>query len=103
MKDIEESATFIENYTQNLSEEDFKKNIQVQDAVIRRLEIMGEASKNIPRAFKEKNQNIDWQELSSFRNFITHSYFEASLTKIWGIVVKRVPKIKSELKKVKFV
>lgn len=101
INDIKESIKQIEEYTKNISEEQFKKDIKVQDAVIRRIEIIGEASKNIPRSVREINQDINWKELSQFRDFITHSYFEASLNRIWGLVVNRIPKIKESINKIK--
>ncbi|MDO8528766.1 MAG: DUF86 domain-containing protein [Nanoarchaeota archaeon] len=101
IKDIKESIKQIEEYTKNISEEQFKRDIKIQDAVIRRFEIIGEASKNIPRSVREINPNINWKELSQFRDFITHSYFEASLNRIWGLVVNRIPKIKENINKIK--
>ncbi|MCF7910339.1 DUF86 domain-containing protein [Candidatus Pacearchaeota archaeon] len=50
LKDIKECLEIIERYTKNISEEEFEKNLQIQDAVTRRIEIIGEAVKNIPQA-----------------------------------------------------
>jgi len=63
-------------------------------AVVRRFEIIGEASRNIPRALKEKNKHVPWFDMSEFRNLMTHSYFEISLNKIWLAFKERLPKIK---------
>lgn len=84
IKDIQESIKQIEEYTKNISEEQFKRDLKIQDAVIRRLEIIGEASKKIPKSVKEANKEINWNEFSEFRNFITHSYFNASIARVWG-------------------
>lgn len=73
----------------------------MQDAVIRRLEIIGEASKKIPNSVKHINKEIPWMRISSFRDFVVHSYFEASLNRIWIIVKEDLPKIKESLKKIK--
>ena len=99
--DIKDSIKQIEEYTRDISEEQFKKDIKIQDAVIRRLEIIGEASKNIPKSVKEINKNIPWMEISSFRDFITHSYFEASLNRIWIIIKEDLPNIKENINKIK--
>lgn len=101
LKDILDSIKQIEEYTKNISEEQFKREIKIQDAVIRRLEIMGEASKRIPHSVKEVNKNIPWVKISSFRDFVTHSYFEASLNRIWLIIKKDLPSIKDNLKRIK--
>jgi len=66
INDIRECIVQIEEYLKNVSEEEFKKNKLIQDAVIRRLEIIGEASKNIPRSLKEKNKQVPWLGYDSF-------------------------------------
>ncbi len=101
IKDIEKSIGQIEKYIKNVSEKEFKKNIQIQDSVIRRLEIIGEASKRIPRSVKELNKEIPWKKISLFRDFIVHSYFEASLNRIWIIIKEDLPKIKEKIKAIK--
>lgn len=98
--DIRESISLIEDYTKNISEEEFKKDKKLQDAIIRRLEIMGEASKNIPSSLKEKNKQVLWFEISHFRNLIIHSYFEISPSTIWRTVKERIPKIKESIRKI---
>jgi len=86
-----------------ISEEEFKKDRKLQDAVIRRIEIIGEASKNIPRALKEKNKHVPWFEMSQFRDFIVHSYFDASLQRIWRASTENIKKIKEAMKKIALV
>ena len=103
LNDILESIKQIEEYIQGASEDGFKKDKKLQDAVIRRIEIIGEASRNIPRALKEKNAEIPWHELAQFRDFISHSYFEASLDRIWKTAKNRMPQIKEKFQKIKFV
>ncbi|NCO11201.1 DUF86 domain-containing protein [Candidatus Pacearchaeota archaeon CG_4_9_14_0_2_um_filter_39_13] len=103
IQDIFESIEYIEAYTAKLSQEEFNKDIKVQDAVIRRLEIIGEASRNIPGALKEKNKQVPWFEISRFRNFISHSYFEIGKLTIWKTIKERIPMIKEGLLKIKLV
>ena len=101
--DIRESIKQIEEYMKGVSEETFKKDKKLQDAVIRRLEIMGEASRNIPRALKEKNKQVPWFEMSQLRDLITHSYFDTSLDKFWRAIKTRIPLIKEKIKVIKLV
>jgi uncharacterized protein with HEPN domain len=77
------------------------KNLQLQDAVIRRIEIIGEASKNIPRAVKQANNDIPWAQISNYRDFITHSYFGASMQRIWVIAKKESPQLKESFQRIK--
>lgn len=79
------------------------KNKLIQDGVIRRLEIIGEASRNIPRALKEKNKHVPWFQMSQFRDFIVHAYFEASLKKVWIAATKEIKIVKESLNKITFV
>ena len=102
LKDIKECIDRIEEYTKNVSEEQFKEDVQLQDAVTRRIEIIGEAAKNIPNSIRNINKSIPWAELANFKNLIVHSYFETSLNRIWKIIKKDMPWIKEELKKIKF-
>src|SRR4030042_6210079 len=76
INDIRGSLAQIEGYIKGISREQFIKNKMLQDAIVRRLEIMGEASKNIPRTLKEKNKQVPWLEISNFRNLMAHSYYE---------------------------
>jgi len=67
------------------------------------LEIIGEATKNIPMSLKEKNKQVLWSEISQFRNLIAHSYFEFSLARIWRTVKEKIPLIKESIKKIALV
>jgi uncharacterized protein with HEPN domain len=71
LQDILESINLIEKYTQGLSKEEFldkeRDNIQMKDAIIRRLAIIGEAVNNIPNSFREEYSNIPWREISGMR------------------------------------
>ncbi len=98
--DIRDSIKQIEEYMRGISEADFMKDKKLQDAVIRRLEIIGEASRNIPRALKEKNRHVPWFEMAQFRDFIAHSYFDASIKRIWITSTENIKKIKEAMKKI---
>ena len=101
--DIRSFILVIEKYTQEISEQDFKNNIEKQDVVIRRIEIIGEASRNILRSVKEANKGIPWFNFSQFRDLVAHSYFEISLNRVWRIAKEDIPKLKVLFKRVKLV
>ena len=82
IQDILESIKLIEDYAKGVSEEDFldkDNNLQMKDAIIRRLEIIGEAVKNIPDGFKRKYPNIPWKQISGMRDILIHEYFGVKL------------------------
>ncbi|MEK6855834.1 MAG: HepT-like ribonuclease domain-containing protein, partial [Nanoarchaeota archaeon] len=72
LQDIRDCISSIEDYLKGVSEEEFNKNRLLQDAVIRRFEIIGEASRNIPNSLKVKNKHILWFDMSQFRDLIAH-------------------------------
>ena len=99
LQHIFESICDIERYTKGLSASDFHLNTQVQDAVIRKLEITGEAVKNIPKFFKNKQSKIPWQKIAGTRDILIHEYFGVDLNLVWIVVKKELPKLKKEIVK----
>ncbi|MDR0393887.1 MAG: DUF86 domain-containing protein [Tannerella sp.] len=68
-----------------------------QDAIIRNLEIIGEASVNVSDGLKAQYSDVDWKEMRGMRNFVTHQYFGVSLTIIWDIVANDIPILKKQI------
>jgi uncharacterized protein with HEPN domain len=98
VEDILESMNKIERYIKGLTYELFLKNEMVVDAVIRNLEIIGEASKNIPEDIREKYPNIPWRRMVGLRNIALHEYFGIDLGIIWEIITKNLPETKPKIK-----
>lgn len=97
LQDIWESVLAIEEYTKNLSEDGFYSNRQVQDAIVRRLEIIGEAVKNIDEDFREKHPQIPWKKIAGMRDIIAHEYFGVKLDRMWDVVRKDLPELKEKI------
>jgi len=72
---ILESIDWIEKYIAGLKRDDFFEDKKIQDAVMRRLEIIGEAVKNLSANFKKKYNFIPWQKIAGMRDFLIHEYF----------------------------
>lgn len=89
--DILECIDKIEEYTEDLGEEEFYKNTQVQDAVMRRLEIIGEAVKNIPQDFREKYPDISWSKIAGMRAVLIHGYSGVNLMRVWRVIIDDLP------------
>lgn len=100
LQHILESIREIEKYTQGVSWSDFEESTQIQDAVIRRLEIIGEATKNIPNEIKEKYTSIPWKEAAGSRDILIHDYFDVDLESVWGTVTHDIPKFKVNIETV---
>jgi uncharacterized protein with HEPN domain len=82
IQDILESIEAIEEYVQSTTEEQFYRNRQVQDAVLRRLEIIGEAVKNLDEDFRNRYPEIPWKKVAGLRDVLIHEYFGVSLKRV---------------------
>ena len=80
---------------------EFLDSVQLQDAVIRRIEIIGEAVKNIPKQVKNKYPDIAWKEIAGMRDILIHEYFGVDLELTWKVAKKDVRNLKSKILKVK--
>lgn len=98
LEDILESINRIEKNTVNLNLDDFSKNVEKQDAVVHRLEIIGESAKNITKEFRDKYPTVPWREIARTRDKITHHYFEIEVAQIWAILQKDLGPLKEQIK-----
>ena len=93
LNDSKEAILRINVYVENLSYEEFLNDIKTQDAVVRNLEIIGEAIKNISEELKEKYPRVPWKDLAGVRDKLIHHYFGVNLDIVWNIVKKELPEI----------
>ncbi len=91
------SITRIEQYVHNVSESDFYANFLIQDAVIRNIQIIGEASKKVQDAFKQKEAHIPWRKIGAMRNKVIHEYFGIDLPSVWQVVTVDIIELKKQL------
>ncbi len=101
IEDILESIDLIENYIESMKLTDFKQDRKTIDAVVRNLEIIGEATKYIPGEIKIKYPDIDWKGILGLRNRIVHQYFGLSLNIVWHIIKNELPLLKEQMKQIK--
>ena len=100
IRHIIESIELIEVYGNQLNCEQFKKDQVLQDAIIRRLEIIGEATKNIPSFFRIEHSHIPWKQMAGIRDILIHEYFDVDLDLTWQVVQKELPALKANLARI---
>jgi hypothetical protein len=79
---------------------DFIRDEKTIDAVIRNLEVVGEAAKNVPEEIRQKYPQIPWKEVAGMRDRLIHAYFGVDLEIVWQTIVSDLPKLESELVKI---
>jgi uncharacterized protein with HEPN domain len=98
IEEIYESIELIERYVRHLSEKEFEESIEKQDAVIRRIEIIGEAVKNISQRTRETYSNIPWKEMAGMRDVVIHQYFGVTIGMIWRVATSDLILLKEKIK-----
>lgn len=99
LTDIIESINLIEDYIENLEPSFFLSNKEKQDAVIRRIEIIGEAAGKIPNPIREKYPDIPWTKIKGIRNIAIHHYFGVSPELIWQVAKVDIIELKPWIEK----
>ncbi len=97
LKDIEKSIDKIIKYTNGISKSQFLADDKTFDAVMRNLQIIGEAVKQLPTEIREKYPTVSWRKIAGLRDFVTHEYFGIDEDIILDVVWKKVPELKPEI------
>ena len=94
LEHILENIKKIEDSVKGVSKLKFDKDSLLIDGTLRRLEIVGEAVKNISEEIRNKYPNIEWRKIAGMRDILIHSYFKVDLDLVWGILNDNIPKLK---------
>jgi uncharacterized protein with HEPN domain len=100
ISDIIEYMERAELYIRDLTLEEFSADQKTCDAVIRCIEIVGEATKNVPMEIREKYPSVPWRDMAGMRDKIIHGYFTVDFDEVWITVKEEFPKLKPLVKKV---
>jgi uncharacterized protein with HEPN domain len=92
-----ESMRKIEHSLKGCNKKDFLQNVDKQDASVRRLEIIGEAAKNLSLHFRKEYPTIPWRDIAGMRDKLIHHYFGVKLERVWVVVKKDLPKPKKQI------
>jgi uncharacterized protein with HEPN domain len=94
LDDILEAIDRIYEYVNCMDEDAFGSDRKTQDAVIRNLEVIGEASRKLPDELKGRSNEIEWSKIIGFRNILAHEYFGVSIPIVWDIVQNKIGPLK---------
>lgn len=100
IKDILQSILQIESFVEGMHYEGFLKDDKTASAVIRKLEIIGEAAKHVPTRTRQKHPELPWNEMARMRDKLIHGYFGVDHQIVWKVVKERLPEVKTSLEKI---
>jgi len=100
LRHILEAIENIERSCSGVLKGNFKKNRDLQDATIRRLEVIGEAVKNLSEKIKKKYPEVEWKKIVGTRDILIHVYFSVDMDIIWNIVREDIPNLKKGIEKI---
>ena len=97
LQDILDAVNDIESFVDNMTYEEFIKDRKTLNAVVRSIEIIGEASKNIPETMKAKHKELPWKQMTGMRDKLIHAYFGVDVETLWKAVKENIPPLKQSI------
>ncbi|HAL55417.1 MAG TPA: hypothetical protein DCP63_02775 [Bacteroidetes bacterium] len=97
LEHIRDSILRVEQYTEGIDASEFKRQILIQDGVIRQIEIIGEAVKRLSSSYRSSHPDTPWQDFARMRDKLIHDYFGVDLEKVWLTVKEDLPPLKAEV------
>ena len=98
--DIRDSIEAIKKYTAGLTREDFFSSSEKQDAVYRRLEVIGEAANRLPDDFRDRYPLIPWNKIVGMRNVLIHEYDSIDLDRVWETIQRDIRELEDYMKSI---
>ena len=100
IKDILDCIERVEEFVGDMNFDEFLVDDKTSSAVVRKLEIIGEATKNIPKSITQKYEEIPWKEMARMRDKIIHFYFGVDYEIVWNVIKERLPQIKPTIRRI---
>jgi uncharacterized protein with HEPN domain len=95
LEDIQESCARVLRYTQGMTSEQFRADDKTYDAVVRNLEVIGEAAKGLPDDVRAMMPDIEWSKATGLRNIVAHAYFGINDEILWDVLQNKIPPMKA--------
>ncbi len=100
LNDILESMDRIEEFIGDMDLDEFVEDDKTASAVIRKLEIIGEASKNIPKSIMRRYEAVPWKDMARMRDKISHAYFGVDHEIVWKVIKEKLPEIRPLIRRI---
>ncbi len=97
IEDILKNIELIESFSSGMDEKAFMEDVKTQYSIIRGIEVIGEATKKSPSDFKKRYPEVPWKEIAGMRDKLIHEYFGVSMKKVWKVVRKDIPELKTRI------
>ncbi len=97
LEDILNAIGKIERYTKGMSKDEFISNELVIDGVIRNLEIIGEATKRLPKSFRQQYPQVPWKKIAGMRDVLIHDYSGVDIEVVWDTIKEKLPEFKKQV------
>ncbi len=100
LEDIVEAADAAREFVAGMSKEDLTKDRRTRDAVVRNLEIIGEAAKKVPDETKRSHTEVEWKKIAGLRDILVHDYFGIDMDIVWDIVQNKLPTLVQQVRSI---
>jgi uncharacterized protein with HEPN domain len=98
LEDILTASSWIRSYVAGFTREQFGTDRKTVDAVVRNLEVIGEAVKALPTDVRDQAPDVEWQKIAGFRDVLIHAYFGIDLDIVWQVVTDRIPELERRVR-----
>lgn len=96
--EVLEAIALVRQYTTGLTYTDFANSMEKQDAVVRRLSVIGEAVKRLPEAFRRRHPDVPWRTIAGARDILVHEYFRVDVTLAWEMAQTDLPDLERQIR-----
>jgi uncharacterized protein with HEPN domain len=100
LRHILDETAFLMDQVKGMTKDQLLQNETLKRAVVRSLEVIGEAVKKVPLEFRQKYDHIDWRSIAGMRDRLIHGYFEIDYDIVWEVVTEKIPVLKQEIQQI---